>query len=141
MPSGPVLSTIMAQFSVSEIHQVWAVLWNETSVLLFKKCSVSQQLQQPWDLVPNADIRPMPDLLIRWFIYVFKFEKHSPSLLDYLLKYSNENYGNPSTSGLRSAEYRHIIYLALYIIFVVNLLLLLYLVLFFQQMPYTVNSS
>lgn len=130
MPSGPVLSTIMAWFSVSEIHQVWALLRNETNVLLFTKCSVSQQLQQPWDLVPNADIRPMPDLLTRWFVCVC--EKHSSSLLDYLLKYSNENYGNPSTAGLRSAEYSHIIYLALYIIFVVNFLLLFYFVLFFS---------
>lgn len=73
----------------------------------------------------------MPDLLTRWFVCVFKCEKHCSGLLDYLLKYSNENYGNPSTVGLRSAEYSHIIYLALYIIFVFNFLLLLYLVFFF----------
>lgn len=48
-----------------------------------------------------------------------------------ILKYSNENYGNPSTKGLRSAEYSHIIYLALNIIFVFNFLLLLSLVFYF----------
>lgn len=97
-----------------------------------KNALCPRSFSSPETLFQMQTVDPMPDLLTRWFICVFKFEKHSCSLLDYLLKYSNENYGNPSTVGLKNAEYSHIIYLALYIIFVFNFLLLLYLVLFFS---------